>query len=217
MNILWLKTINTGEIYDNVFAIKTTYVNFFIVKSKDEIICVDSGCNSKKIIMGLKEVNVEPEKITHLFLTHTDYDHTAGIELFRNAKIYLAKEEEQMINGTTVRFLGFRYNNRIEKDYRVLEDGEKVNIGETTVKCILTPGHTPGSMCYLIDDKLLFVGDTINLKKDKVVPFMKVPNMDTETQKKSIKKLVRLKCIEIVCTAHSGYTKNFEEAICDWR
>ena len=45
---------------------------------------------------------------------------------------------------------------------RVL-DGEEMSLGQGVVKVIHTPGHTLESVCYLLDDKVLFTGDTLFL------------------------------------------------------
>jgi glyoxylase-like metal-dependent hydrolase (beta-lactamase superfamily II) len=42
----------------------------------------------------------------------------------------------------------------------LLEDGEKVSYGNTSLKVLHTPGHTPGSLCFLMG-KYLISGDTI--------------------------------------------------------
>ncbi|MGZ5540013.1 MAG: hypothetical protein ACXW1O_08215 [Halobacteriota archaeon] len=52
-----------------------------------------------------------------MFLTHTDNDHVGGLNLFKNADVYLSIDEEQMINRTTPRFVGFVYNPPLKKTY----------------------------------------------------------------------------------------------------
>ena len=41
-----------------------------------------------------------------------------------------------------------------------IDEGEIINIGKIKIKVLHTPGHTPGSVCYLIDNKLI-TGDTL--------------------------------------------------------
>ncbi|WP_425803036.1 MBL fold metallo-hydrolase [Desulfitobacterium sp. Sab5] len=147
-----------------------------------------------------------------LFLTHSDYDHSGGIDLFPNAKIYLPKAEEQMITRITPRRFWI-YNWPIKRKYEMVSDNDITNLGPTKVQAILTPGHTPGSTCYLINNSMLFTGDNLRLNNGKAQPFSALQNMDTKTQKESLKKLALLKNVEILCTAHSGYSKDFEVLI----
>ena len=138
------------------------------------------------------------------------------IDLFKNAKVYLSKDEEQMINKVTPRLFWFYYNPEINRGYDLIADGEIINAGKIIIKAIATPGHTPGSMCFLINDNILFTGDTIVLRNGKVYPFYSLFNINTKTQKESIIKLVKLRDISILCTAHTGYTRNFRDAIKKW-
>jgi glyoxylase-like metal-dependent hydrolase (beta-lactamase superfamily II) len=47
-----------------------------------------------------------------------------------------------------------------QQDMRRLEDGENVELGNLSVTCVHTPGHTPGSQCFLVGDRLV-AGDTL--------------------------------------------------------
>ena len=197
--------VSTGEINERLLAVKTNYVNYYIYKTEGGIICFDAGYKEKAIIKQMKKVNIKPEEITHVFLTHSDVDHVGGVSLFKNAQIYLSVDEEQMITGKKSRF-PFMKNKPI-KEYQLLKDGEEVIIGETTIKGITTPGHTPGSMSYLVNEEILFTGDTVSIKGGKIVSFYRMINMDTKTQKESIKKLAEITTLKMVCPAHSGVTE----------
>ncbi len=102
---------------------------------------VDPGFETEKIL----EIAVQNRlKIKYLIDTHEHMDHTSGnrdLALKTGAKI-VAHEYAQ-----------------ITKDISV-KDGEELKLGETSIKVIHTPGHTPGSICLLIDRKLL-TGDTL--------------------------------------------------------
>jgi glyoxylase-like metal-dependent hydrolase (beta-lactamase superfamily II) len=138
------------------------------------------------------------------------------VPLFPNAQVYLSRQEEQMINGKTSRFLIF--GNHISRDdYQLIYDGQILNFAGATIKGILTPGHTPGTMCYLVDGKYLFTGDVVRLIDGKAVEFHQFINMDTPTGIKSIEKLSLLEGIEYVFTAHHGVSDDFEKAFESFR
>ncbi len=204
----------TGLVVDGVYSINNGFVDMFIIRGKTGYIAIDSGTDAKKLDNELKKLNIDESLVRSVFLTHTDYDHTAGLKLFKNAKVYISSAEEQMINGKTHRALIF--NNSITPGYKKLKDGEEIKVDGIKVNCILTPGHTPGSMCYLVNDKYLFTGDTISLKNGIAGPFNKFFNMDTKTELSSIKKIDNLPGIEYVFTAHYGYTNNYKKAFENW-
>ena len=45
---------------------------------------------------------------------------------------------------------------------RLLQDGDEIMLGETKIKVMHTPGHTPGGVCYIIEsERTIFTGDTL--------------------------------------------------------
>lgn len=209
--------MRTMKVNDNIFSVRTKMVNMFMYKDGNDVICIDTGFGKWTVKSALNKFGINPASVSDIFLTHSDYDHAGCLNLFPDAQIYLSADEEQMINRTTPRAMGIRYNSKIKRPYRLLRDGEIVEIGKIKVQGISTPGHTPGSMSYLINDEYLFVGDTMSLIRNRVHTFPFFINMDTKTQKESIRKLVKLKNIKAMFTAHSGYTKDFESSISSWK
>ena len=212
-----LRPIKTGWIADNLYAVKTGTVNFFIYKENGNLICIDSGFGKSIVTREIDSLGLNPNDITHLFLTHSDFDHADGIPIFTKAEIYLSIDEEQLITRQKARMLGLIYNSKINRPYHLLKDNDIVFIGSTKIQAISTPGHTTGSMSYLINESILFVGDTFKLIENKVYPKRPYINMNTEQQKESIRKLACLENVRLACTAHNGYTKEFENAIGNWR
>ena len=199
-----------------MYAINRKYVNFYIYKEENQTICFDTGTGCNGIKRELKKINIIPDQITHVFLTHSDKDHVDGIKLFNNAGIYMSKLELPLTEGKIKRS-PFTKNIIKEKKYQTLDDGEIIKIGPIKIKAISTPGHTPGSMSYLLNDFILFVGDTIDIKKNEATTGLNFMNMNTELQKESIKKLSKLKDISIVCTGHSGTSLDFDSIMKKWQ
>lgn len=216
------------RIADNVYEVKSKVVSMFVYAADQGLICFDSGLNEGAVRREFESLSLNPESVTSVFLTHTDRDHVGGLDLFKNAELYLSFDEEQMIDKRTPRFLGFVHNAPLEKPYRLLRGGDIVQAGETKIEAIATPGHTPGSMSYLVDESTLFTGDTVPLKEGMVRPFSKlrlldlirlrslVASMDTATQAESVRKLAKLQNVSLMATAHTGFTTNFASAMSGW-
>jgi len=210
-----------SKILGDLYEIKTMASSMFLYKTDDFSICFDTGFNEGSIKKEFDKLGFDPGDVKYVFLTHSDSDHTGGLNLFKNAEIYLSTDEEQMIHKKTPRFFGFSYNRPINKAYTTLKDGDIIQAGETKVTAIATPGHTLGSMSYMVNDSILVVGDALTLRKGKVRPFTRLPlgsrlNMDVTTQKESIKKLAKLRNISVMLTGHSGFTTDFEQAMSDY-
>jgi glyoxylase-like metal-dependent hydrolase (beta-lactamase superfamily II) len=105
----------------------------------------------------------------------------------------------------------------ITRPIRMVADGDVIEAGTIRVKVIATPGHTPGHVSYLIDGEVLCTGDTLNLENAKVKLFYKFWNMDHETDIRSVLKLAELRDISVLCTAHTGWTRNWDNAVSQWR
>jgi hydroxyacylglutathione hydrolase len=213
---LGLKPVETGRIMENLFAVRTGTVNFFVYNSGEQIICFDAGFGKTSVNAELKNLEIDPLKVTHVFLTHSDFDHTAGLDLFGNARIYLSYDEEQMINGKRSRKL-WMHNPRIKRSYTLLRDNEVVTLGDATVRAIETPGHTPGSMSYLLNGSILLAGDACRLADGILSPRGRLITMNMDRQSASIRKLAQLPSIEMILTAHNGYTTNCEKACIGWK
>lgn len=108
---------------------------------------VDPACDMEQIkqLVQDKEVNLNT-----VLITHTHEDHIRRVEdivLAYNSDVYVSKLEKE--------FYSYNCKNCI-----AFEDNDEVLIGETKVKCWLTPGHTIGSSCFLVEGSI-FSGDTI--------------------------------------------------------
>lgn len=201
----------TQEITSGVYAIKDNYVNLFLIKGTDGYIAIDAGNSLTVVRQEMQKLSIDPLKVVAIFLTHTDFDHVAALDLFANAKIYISKAEEQMVNGKTPRFVVI--NNKRIAHNELLDDNQTINVSGLKVRGIATPGHTPGTMSYIINDAYLFVGDTMSLKNGKADLFNEFFNMDSETEKESVKKLAALRNIKYIFTAHYGFTDDAGKAL----
>jgi|SRR3989338_13977 len=118
-------------------------------ESIKEAAVVDCGWEIDKIIEIAEKDTL---KITKIILTHYHYDHAQKVNELADrtkAEIYFHEDESQ--------FLKTAINN--EKSSK-LKNNDIINVEKTKIKVIHTPGHTPGSICLLAEDKLI-TGDTL--------------------------------------------------------
>jgi hydroxyacylglutathione hydrolase len=214
--VMRLCPAESGRIAENVYAVKDGCVNFYIYAKGGRAVCFDAGFRPGKIRRQLEALGIDPAGISHVFLTHSDFDHAAALRVFAGAEVFLSADEEQMVTGRKARMLGIR-SGRMKGPYRLLKDGDEVRAGPIRVRAIATPGHTPGSMSYLADDSCLFVGDTFKLIGGMALPMRPYINMDTGRQVESIRKLALLENVKLACTGHRGYTFDYEDAMGEWK
>ena len=195
--------VPTGWIDGNLCALNPGIVNVFLYQKDGALIAFDAGYGRGALRRELRRVELDPGRVSHLFLSHSDFDHAGCLEVFPNARVYMSEDEEKLCTSPRpLRFLIAR-NPKMRRAYTLLGEGETVTVGSVAVKAIKTPGHTPGSMAYLVDGRVLFSGDTLSLRNGQAVP-NRAFVMDMESLRASAEKLIALKGVELLVTAHVG-------------
>ena len=206
------------KISDHFYSVNAGMCYFYILDAGESLVVFDTGVNPAQAKKGLQKEGLDPDRVSRVFLTHSDSDHAGGLKAFKNARVLLSKLEEPMITRQQPRFV-IKYNASLH-DYQTLEDRETVTIGTHTIQIISTPGHTPGSACYLVNGSLLVAGDTMRVAADgRISPFIFFISMNHAGNKKSLEKLCAegyinrregtagyfpASCISIILTGHTG-------------
>ncbi len=145
------KTVVNGRFKENCYL---------LCSEKSAVIIDPSECNSE--IEKFCQENIEKEKV--ILLTHCHFDHILGAKKIRDNfgyKVYISHEDNEGLIGDELSLSKhFRFNQECFCADKLLNDGETVKIGDLTFNVIATPGHTKGSLCFLLGD-LLFSGDTL--------------------------------------------------------
>jgi len=203
------KPIKTQKINDSLYVIRTLIANFYIYDTGKELIAFDTGISKLLAKLGFTKLNLDYNKISHVFLTHSDFDHIGGLKLFKNAKVFLSEKEEPMITGKKAR-RGIMYNRKI-KDYILMGDTETVNVSNTSIKLVSTTGHTIGSAMYIINDNILISGDTISLSGSGTIKnFSFIQNMSHKENIETVRKLKENNFFDemsLITTGHHGILK----------
>lgn len=133
----------------------------YLVGEKDEALLIDAGVKCSRVLEAAKELNTNIKKI---ILTHGHIDHIVEVDSLAEktkAKVYIHIDDESAMNDARENVSAFSGGPVVVKSsFEVLRDGNTVNVGGLEFKIIHTPGHSPGSICILIDT-LLFSGDTL--------------------------------------------------------
>ncbi|SPF47291.1 putative polyketide biosynthesis zinc-dependent hydrolase PksB [Candidatus Desulfosporosinus infrequens] len=123
------------------------YVYLIVDNSSQQAAIVDPAWELQKIVDILHEIDVE---LVAVLLTHSHFDHVNVVKpllKLKQPQIYMSAEE--------IKF--YKYNCA---NLNPITDKEIIKVGETEITCLVTPGHTVGSTCFLVPGHL-FTGDTI--------------------------------------------------------
>ncbi len=107
-----------------------------------EAAVVDSSYNADELITTIKNQNLI---LRYIINTHSHSDHTAG-----------NTELQSIFNAQTVSHKMAKINSDVKVD-----DGAVLIVGKISIGILYTPGHTPDSICLLVDKEKLLTGDTL--------------------------------------------------------
>ena len=114
-----------------------------IIGSNGEAVVIDPTYPPKKYVEFAQK---EGLKITKVIDTHQHADHVSAakdLTQMTGSKLYLSKLEEYRLESEKI------------------EDGNTISFGTKQLRVIHTPGHTPGGMSFVLDDKYVFSGDIL--------------------------------------------------------
>lgn len=140
--------------HGRVEVVQDWFTSVARVETTAGTVLVDSGFRPGVVDRKLARLGDEPEDIIAVLVTHGDGDHVGGLDRFPNAEIIGHPDDQDLISE--------------ESDARLTQelDGDEVlTFGDTTVTALWTPGHTEGSMVYVIDDMAL-IGDVGLFNRD---------------------------------------------------
>ncbi|SFJ70044.1 MBL fold metallo-hydrolase [Thermoflavimicrobium dichotomicum] len=123
------------------------YTYIIVDKTSGRAAIVDPAWELELILRKILGIGAKPEAI---LLTHSHYDHVnlvdPLVEQF-DSQVFMSKKE--------IDYYHFRCQN-----LNPVEDFDTIQLGETSITSLLTPGHTAGGTCYQLSESL-FTGDTV--------------------------------------------------------
>ena len=134
-----IKTFDVGPMANIIYIITDN-------KSKESAI-IDPAWDMSEVYKYIGENNLILKKI---LLTHSHHDHINAID-----EILISHDLEIHINKKEKVFWKKEYDSFV-----INHGGDTIKLGETEIRSLHTPGHTPGSTCYHIGDDLI-AGDTL--------------------------------------------------------
>lgn len=130
-------------------------------------------------------------KLSGVLVTHHHPDHVGGsmmgFELKGLAELLERHSVPVHVNSLEAEWVS-RVTGIARSDLTPHEHGDKINIGDIEIELLHTPGHTPGSQCFLLDGRLV-AGDTLFLEGCGRTDF---PGGDVDEMFRSLQQLAQL-------------------------
>ncbi len=138
------------KIYDNLYYVGFDSLGAYVLQTSAGLILIDSLYPETKeyIPQTLPKLGLNPKDIKYVIVTHAHTDHTGGAKAIQDltgARIGMAEADWDMVakGGYTSSTGQPRIFDPIRRDL-VIEDGDTLTLGDTSLAFYVTPGHTPG-------------------------------------------------------------------------
>lgn len=134
------------QVFDNLYFVGTGEVASYVIATNDDLILVDTlygGPYTPYLVENMRQLGLDIADVGHVLILQGHWDHYMGArqlqdEYIPDALFGAAEEDWKMIEadlGDQAPQRGF-----------VIEEGDTLTVGETTLHFEITPGHTPGTV-----------------------------------------------------------------------
>ena len=163
-----------GKIKIGGMVIGAVQTNCYFIYREGSPDCIvfDAPDTGKEIVRRIEGAGFH---VRALILTHGHFDHIMGAQDVRLSagslaesrgeeavKIYAPKAEKEMLSDSSFNMTAMMGTPMTVRPNEWLEDGQELEIAGIKIKVIFTPGHTPGSASFYIEEGgFLISGDTL--------------------------------------------------------
>ena len=187
--------------------------NAYLVYADDREDCfvIDPGDDLDQILDMVKESG---RKLTAILLTHGHFDHMLSAPQLKNitgARGHVQEGDADMLNNASLNLFQQAWCYLpllpVEPDVIYSGDGTQTSVCGMNITVMHTPGHTPGGVCYLLNDEnIMFSGDTVFAYGYGRVDF---PGGDVKLLTQSLRRIIRMDGGITVYSGH-GEVSNIE-------
>ncbi|WP_407424841.1 MBL fold metallo-hydrolase [Methanobrevibacter sp.] len=159
VNKWWNGYVKPFRIWGNLYFVGTEAASTHIIDTGDGLIMLDSGYQQSLylVLHNIHLLGFNPLDLKYIVHTHGHIDHfgaTRALVELTGAKTFLGRPDEDYANGkldlSYAKELGMEFSETFDPDI-LIEDGDIIELGNTKIETVATPGHTPGTMSYFFN------------------------------------------------------------------
>ena len=216
-----LSDVKPSHMIGNIYYVGNKRYCCHIIDTGEGLIMLDSGYQHSLylVLENMRKVGLNPMDIKYIVHTHGHIDHcgaTRALMEMTGAKTFLGTPDKEYVNGVLdlswARELGLELE-EFEADVLV-NDGDTITLGNTTLTAVATPGHTPGAMSYVFEAEqdgrkltaCIHGGAGLNTMKKAFLDKYDLPYSYREDYLASAERLKKLK-VDIYLGNHVGQNK----------
>jgi len=137
------------KVFDNFYFVGQSEYSVWAITTSEGIILIDTIFDysvEEEVIGGLKKLGLNPANIKYAVVSHPHPDHHGGAKFLQDMGVPI------IMSAADWDALDRSGGTKPKRDM-VATDGQKLTLGDTTITMVVTPGHTPGTISFLIPVK----------------------------------------------------------------
>ena len=187
----------------------------YLLSVAGEAALIDCGCGQATdlLLANIEAAGVAPASIRRLLLTHCHFDHTGGaaqLRLLLGCSTVAHELDAPFIEaGDDEVTAATWYNSRLTPcpvDRKLAADKDMVIVGGRAIEAIHIPGHSPGSVAYLVESG----GRRIVFAQDVHGPLDESLRSNAADYQRSLQTLIGLRA-DVLCEGHYGIFEGRED------
>ncbi len=151
----WSKPFPPHRMAGPVHFVGTEELGCYLIRGSKGHILLNTGLADSPLLIlaGLKALGIDPKGIKVMLTNQAHFDHVGGfaeLQRLTGAQVWATAPDAPLLRdggaGDPSHFTGFA---PVKVDH-VLKEGERITLGDLDLTVIETPGHSPGSVSYLL-------------------------------------------------------------------
>lgn len=143
--------LEPARVFDDLYFVGDRTTSAWVLTTPDGYILLDAGFHHNvegTIVGGMKKLGLDPARIRYVIVSHGHNDHFGGARFLQDtykARIVMSAEDWAHMRSWPQRGTPAPFP---QQDV-VVKDGDLVTLGGVSVRMVVTPGHTPGTLSPL--------------------------------------------------------------------
>ena len=217
----WRKGMDGLEITSEIRQVggdgftSTEDAGVFLIAMDGRAAIVDAGCggHGTRLADNIHAWGIGPDQVDYLLITHCHFDHTGGAEDLRThfncALVVHERDAPALETGDSTLPAAHWYGTAMKPlavDLKLSGSRSQLVLGKRQVQAIHTPGHTPGSVVYLVESD----GQRVLFGQDVHGPLHDDFASDAKAYRQSLARMADLGA-DILCEGHFGILRGADK------
>jgi len=215
----WEFWVEPFRIAGNVYYVGNSDVSSHLIDTGEGLILIDTTYPQTVYLLleAIRRLGFDPDQIRYILHCHAHYDHCGGTRAIiglTGAKTAMGKDDIEILEKKPELTWAPEYGTDFYETFDVdlpLVDGQMISLGNTSVMCVHTPGHTPGATSFIFQTEDcgneytvgMHGGPGINTLTEDFLSKHNLPLSNRDDYMRSVERL-RAYEVDIFIGAHPG-------------